>query len=136
MLLNCVKHSGVKSAKVTVSLRRSNVVNVLVADKGRGFDPSILKSQNTQSTGLGLFSIAERLEQVTDGTFSVGPGSLFPCLHRLEGEGLVRSEWSTDDRGRRIKTYALTAAGRKRLAAERKNWERIVRAVAQVLGEA
>ena len=82
------------------------------------------------------FSIAERLEQVTDGTFSVGPGSLFPCLHRLEGEGLVRSEWSTDDRGRRIKTYALTAAGRKRLVAERKNWERIVRAVAQVLGEA
>ena len=82
------------------------------------------------------FSIAERLEQVTHGTFCVRPGSLFPCLHRLEGEGLVRSAWSTDDRGRRIKTYELTAAGRKRLVAERKQWKRIVRAVAQVLGEA
>jgi len=82
------------------------------------------------------FSIAERLEQVTHGTFCVRPGSLFPGLHRLEGEGLIRSEWSADDRGRRIKTYELTAAGRKRLTAEKKQWERIVRAVAQVLGEA
>jgi PadR family transcriptional regulator len=82
------------------------------------------------------FSIAERLEQVTHGTFCVRPGSLFPGLHRLEGEGLIRGAWSADDRGRRIKMYELTAAGRKRLTAEKKQWERIVRAVAQVLGEA
>jgi len=82
------------------------------------------------------FSIAERLEQVTRGTFCVRPGSLFPGLHRLEGEGLIRGAWSADDRGRRIKMYELTAAGRKRLTAEKKQWERIVRAVAQVLGEA
>jgi PadR family transcriptional regulator len=82
------------------------------------------------------FSIAERLEQVTQGTFCVRPGSLFPGLHRLEGEGLIRGAWSIDDRGRRIKMYELTAAGRKRLSVEKKQWQRIVRAVAQVLGEA
>src|SRR5262245_3130360 len=49
--------------------------------------------------GLG---VAERLAQLTRGTFSVRPGSLFPALHRLEGEGLIRGEWTVNDQGRRI----------------------------------
>ena len=83
--------------------------------------------------GLG---VAERLEQVTGGTFSVRPGSLFPALHRLEGEGLIDGQWTVNADGRRIKTYELTSAGRKRLRAEKKQWARIALAVAQVLGEA
>lgn len=83
--------------------------------------------------GLG---VADRLEQITRGTFSVKPGSLFPALHRLEASGLVKGEWTVNDQGRRIKTYDLTADGRRRLAAEKKQWARIALAVAQVLGEA
>ena len=83
--------------------------------------------------GLG---VADRLEQITRGTFSVKPGSLFPALHRLEASGLVKGEWAVNDQGRRIKTYELTAAGRRRLAVEKRQWARIALAVAQVLGEA
>lgn len=61
LLLNCVKHSGVRSARITVSLSRSKVLKVVVADQGCGFDPAILKSHKNEATGLGLFGIIERL---------------------------------------------------------------------------
>jgi len=78
-------------------------------------------------------AVADRLSQITGGTFQVQAGSLFPALHRLEGDDLITGEWSVVD-GRRIKSYALTAAGRRQLAVETKQWERIVAAVSQVLG--
>ena len=80
--------------------------------------------------GLG---IAERIEQITDGAFSVKPGSLFPALHRLEQAGWIAGAWTASDEGRRVKSYQLTAAGRKQLAAEKKQWARIALAVAQIL---
>ncbi|MFN8061772.1 MAG: PadR family transcriptional regulator [Vicinamibacterales bacterium] len=78
-------------------------------------------------------AIADRIAQVTRGVFAVKPGSLFPALHRLEQEGLIRGAWGLSDQGRRTKAYDLTAAGRKRLAAEKRQWTRIVLAVGQVL---
>ena len=78
-------------------------------------------------------AVADRIRQVTGGTFSIGPGSLFPALHRLEQEGWIKGEWGVGDSGRRMRSYTLTAAGRKQLAAERKQWARIVAAVAEVL---
>jgi transcriptional regulator len=77
-------------------------------------------------------AVADRLAQMTGGTFQVQPGSLFPALHRLEADDLIVGEWSVVD-GRRIKSYSLTAAGRRQLVAETKQWERIVAAVSQVL---
>jgi len=77
-------------------------------------------------------AVADRLSQITGGTFQVQAGSLFPALHRLEANDLIAGEWSVVD-GRRIKSYALTAAGRRQLAVETKQWERIVAAVSQVL---
>jgi transcriptional regulator len=77
-------------------------------------------------------AIADRLKQITGGTFQVQAGSLFPALHRLEADDLIAGEWSVVD-GRRIKAYALTVAGRRQLGAETKQWERIVAAVEQVL---
>jgi transcriptional regulator len=77
--------------------------------------------------------IADRIRQVTGGTFVVQAGSLFPALHRLEVEGWVAGEWHTNDEGRRVKSYRLTAAGRRQLSAERRLWARIVAAVGQVL---
>ena len=77
-------------------------------------------------------AVADRLAQITGGTFQVPAGSLFPALHRLEAEDLIAGEWSVVD-GRRIKSYALTTAGRRQLTVETKQWERIVAAVSQVL---
>src|SRR5258705_1430660 len=71
-------------------------------------------------------SIADRIEQITRGTFQVKAGSLFPALHRLEQEGYIEGEWNTSEEGRRTKAYALTAAGRKQLTAEKKQWARIL----------
>lgn len=79
--------------------------------------------------------IADRLEQVTQGVFVVGPGSLFPALHRLSDRGWIEGEWGELESGRRAKFYALTAAGRKQLAEEKRNWTRVFTAVNQVLEE-
>jgi PadR family transcriptional regulator PadR len=80
-------------------------------------------------------AIADRIDRVTRGTFQVRPGSLFPALHRLEGEGFVQGEWSSSPGGRRVRTYALTASGRLELDRELSHWARIVLAVTQVLGD-
>jgi PadR family transcriptional regulator len=77
--------------------------------------------------------IAGRIRQVTRGTFEVGAGSLFPALHRLEQEGLIEGSWSETDEGRRARFYRLTPAGARRLETEKKNWNRIVFAISQVL---
>jgi transcriptional regulator len=77
--------------------------------------------------------IADRIAQMTQGTFQVGAGSLFPALHRLEQEGFIAGEWSATPDGHRAKYYRITPAGQRKLAAERRNWSRIVVAVSQVL---
>lgn len=81
-------------------------------------------------------AIADRIDQLTRGTFQVKPGSLFPALHRLEQEGWIVGQWQESDEGRRVKSYTLTRAGRRQLAAERANWRRIVVAMSQVLDSA
>lgn len=79
--------------------------------------------------------IADRLEQVTKGVFVVGPGSLFPALHRLADRGWVEGEWGELETGRRAKVYAITPSGRKHLAEEKRKWNRVSFAVNQVLAE-
>lgn len=81
-------------------------------------------------------AVSERIAQITRGTFVVKPGSLFPALHRLEQEGYIAGAWGESAQGRRAKVYNITPAGRKRLTAERKSWDRIVTAVGQVLDPA
>ena len=96
-------------------------------------DLLILKTLETEPRH-GLL-IADRIEQLTRGTFSVKPGSLFPALHRLEQWGFVAGTWTSNDEGRRVKSYALTAAGRRQLASEKRQWARITVAVNLVLDE-
>jgi PadR family transcriptional regulator len=78
-------------------------------------------------------AIAERIEQTTRGTFQVKAGSLFPALHRLEQEGWITGEWTESAEGRRVKSYQLTAAGRRHLNAEKASWQRVVAAMSMVL---
>ena len=77
--------------------------------------------------------VADRIQQITQGMFVVRAGSLFPALHRLEHDGFIESEWAQTEEGRRAKFYRLTAAGRRQLAEQKRNWARIVLAVGQVL---
>jgi transcriptional regulator len=97
-------------------------------------DLLILRTLELQTLhGVG---IADRIEQTTQGVFVVGPGSLFPALHRLAEKGWVEGEWGELENGRRAKFYTLTKPGRAQLAQEKKNWRRISLAMGQVLGEA
>lgn len=94
-------------------------------------DLLILKALATEERhGLG---ISRRIEQVTGGTFSVKPGSLFPALHRMEEEGWISSFWGESESNRRAKYYRLTKAGRKQLEVETKRWGRISWAMARAL---
>jgi PadR family transcriptional regulator PadR len=77
--------------------------------------------------------VADRIEQITRGTFQVKPGSLFPALHRLEQDGFIKGDWSTTPDGHRAKYYRITGAGQRRLAVEKKTWARIVVAIGQIL---
>ena len=77
--------------------------------------------------------IADRIAQVTNGTFDIKAGSLFPALHRLEAEGWIAGSWGETRAGRRARLYRLTTAGRKQLAEERKTWARVALAIQQVL---
>jgi transcriptional regulator len=78
-------------------------------------------------------AIARRIEQVTRGTFVVKPGSLFPALHRMEEAGWLTSSWGESDNNRRARYYTLTAAGRRQLAAERAEFDRMVGGIQGVL---
>lgn len=81
--------------------------------------------------GLG---IARRIAQLTQGSFDVKAGSLFPALYRLEERGLVSAEWGLSDTRRRAKFYALTRLGKKQLQAEEANWRRVALAIGHALG--
>jgi transcriptional regulator len=78
-------------------------------------------------------AIAERIRQTSRGTFDVKAGSLFPALHRLEGDGWISGEWTESAEKRRVKSYNLTAAGRRHLHAEKASWQKIVTAMTHVL---
>ena len=94
-------------------------------------DMMILKSLAVaEMHGLG---ISRRIEQITQGTFQVKPGSLFPALHRMQEEGWLVSAWGESENKRRAKYYKLTAAGRRQLESETKRWERISLAIARAL---
>jgi PadR family transcriptional regulator, regulatory protein PadR len=80
--------------------------------------------------GLG---ISHRIEQITQGTFQVKPGSLFPALHRMEEAGWLASSWGESDNNRRAKYYRLTRTGQRQLATEAERWQRISFAMASAL---
>lgn len=80
--------------------------------------------------GLG---VAQRISQITNQTFEVKPGSLFPALHRMEEAGWLKSNWGESDNNRRAKFYNLTRAGERQLAAETEDWERIALGIASAL---
>ena len=82
------------------------------------------------------WGITRRIEQVSQNVFQVNQGSLYPALYRLEEQGLIRSKWAASENNRQAKYYELTRLGRKQLAEETANWERLSGAVGRILGTA
>ena len=80
--------------------------------------------------GLG---VSNRIRQITNGTFDVKPGSLFPALHRMEEAGWLKSEWGESENNRRAKYYSVTRAGRRQLERETEDWQRIAQAMMSAL---
>lgn len=79
------------------------------------------------------YGIARRIEQVSENLLQLNQGTLYPALLRLQQRGWIKSEWGLSDNNRKARFYQLTNAGRRQLAAETKNWERISGVMARLL---
>src|SRR5438094_5453199 len=79
------------------------------------------------------FGIARRIEQMAEGALSLNQGTIYPALLRLEQKGWISSEWGVSEANRRARFYAVTATGRKQLAAEAKQWSETVAMMSRVL---
>ena len=95
-------------------------------------DLLILKSL-AQLGSMHGYGIVMHIERVSDELLNVEEGSLYPAMHRMEQNGWVRAEWRMTESSRKAKYYALTAAGRKQLAAREQNWEQVVKGVEAIL---
>ena len=81
-------------------------------------------------------AIVRAIEQRSGEALSVDHGSLYPALQRLQQEGWITAKWGTSSSNRKAKFYSLTAAGRRQLVADSSRWERLSRAIAQVMNPA
>lgn len=79
------------------------------------------------------FGIALHIDNASEGLLTIEEGSLYPALHRMEREKLIRGSWSVTDNGRRAKVYALTATGRRRLDEIEAHWLNTAKGVSKVL---
>jgi PadR family transcriptional regulator len=79
------------------------------------------------------YGIAENIQQISKDALKIGEGSLYPALQRLLIAEFVVSEWGTSENNRRARFYRITAAGRKQLAAEKKNFDFLIAAIARVM---
>ena len=79
------------------------------------------------------FGITLHVQTVSDGLLRVEEGSLYPALHRLERDKLVRAEWRVTEKGRKARLYSLTTAGKQRLAEAEMNWTSVSKGVQKIL---
>lgn len=79
------------------------------------------------------WAIGQRLRQVSASVLQVSDGSLYPALHKLEHEGWITSERKPTENNRRAKFYTLTRPGRRHLARETANWDRLSSAISHVV---
>ncbi len=79
------------------------------------------------------YTVAQWIQRASDDVLRVEEGALYPALHRLEVQGLLRSRWGVSENNRRAKYYSLTASGRKALERESASWSRVAAAIARVM---
>jgi PadR family transcriptional regulator PadR len=93
----------------------------------------LLVLQTLEQGPMHGWGITLKIERISQEVLRVEEGSLYPALHRMEQARWIAAEWGVSDNNRRARFYRLTALGRKQLAAERENWQRVTGAVALVL---
>lgn len=79
------------------------------------------------------YAITAYIQRASADLLRVEEGSLYPALHRMEQDGLVRAEWGTSEKNRPARFYMITAAGRRQLAQEQEQWDRLTEGVRRVL---
>jgi PadR family transcriptional regulator PadR len=97
-------------------------------------DLLILKSLATEARHG--WAIAKRIQAASGDVLQIKQGSLYPALHRLESQGLIRAEWKESETGRESKFYSLTKAGRAQLETEISQWDRLSAAIRLTLRNA
>ena len=95
-------------------------------------DLMVLKTLDTLGPMHG-YGIARRIEQISDNLLEMNQGTLYPALLRLQQKGWISSDWGMSENNRRARFYSLTKAGRRQLALEAKNWERMAGIIARLL---
>ena len=93
----------------------------------------LLILRTLQTEAMHGWAISERIQQISRDVLQINQGSLYPALHWLEHQGWVEAEWKVSELGRRAKYYQLTASGRKQLAVEASEWERMSTAIGRVM---
>ena len=93
----------------------------------------LLILRTLQAEPMHGWAISERIQQISEDVLQVNQGSLYPALHRLEHRGWIEAEWGVSELGRRAKFYRLTASGRRQLAVEASEWERMSTAIGRVM---
>jgi PadR family transcriptional regulator PadR len=79
------------------------------------------------------YGIAKRIEQVSEEALQVNQGTIYLCLVRLLQKGWIKAEWGTSENNRKARFYSISSAGRKQLAAETENWERVSGVIGRLL---
>jgi PadR family transcriptional regulator len=79
------------------------------------------------------YGLAQMIRASSGDVLTVETGSLYPALHRLERQRLIRAGWEVSENGQRVRIYRLTASGKRRLQAERSRWEELSRAMGAIL---
>ncbi len=79
------------------------------------------------------WAIAQRIRQMSGDVLQVGQSALYPALHKLERNGWITSQWDLSTTNRRVKYYTLTRSGRKAVANEAANWERLSAAISSIV---
>ena len=95
---------------------------------------ALLVLQTLSSRGqLHGYAITQHIQKGSADLLRVEEGSLYPALHRMAQEGLIKGKWGTTDRNREAVFYAITAAGRRQLVAEQQSWARLIEGVGRIL---
>jgi PadR family transcriptional regulator, regulatory protein PadR len=95
-------------------------------------DLMVLKTLDAMGPMHG-YGIARRIEQLSEEALQVNQGTIYLCLIRLVQKDWIRAEWGTSENNRKAKFYSLSKAGRKQLAAETRNWERVSGVIGRLL---
>jgi PadR family transcriptional regulator PadR len=95
-------------------------------------DLMVLKTLDAMGPMHG-YGIARRIEQLSEEALQVNQGTIYLCLVRLLQKSWIKAEWGTSENNRKARFYSISAAGRKQLAAETENWERVSGVIGRLL---